>query len=748
MAINTHFGGAPLHRPDVFAWEGPSGRALPTYNGWPYDTGLRFGIGRSAEEFEATWWPRVEARLAHIDYPLPVLMVQSYHPFGDNGTAYGAFTGFIDAWNAAGRQPRLVMATPALWWAAVQPHRQRLPVHRGDWTDFWNFGCISSAREQSINRASRVRLRTADAAAAAVLAGTRPLPAARTARSFQRYRTEAWQALHLWDEHTWGADISVRAPGSEDTAAQWHHKAGYAYTARSLSLLLQRDAVAELAQSVRRTAPDDLFVFNALPWPRLMAGVVPPGTAAPRGTPDDMTAGRHFQDRQANDDLCAAAAAQATGVLADTRLWLKPVVVPGYGYAVVPRADCVEWGPAAAPSADAVVENEFFRLAFDLEQGGLRSWYDKRLAHEWIDQSAPYPFHGFVHETLAGLAPAWPRHALFEMAWVSDEVERSPGWHTDWRAHHAAPRRVLEHRVYRTPLGWQVLQLLEAPGCSGPLTQSVFLPDFADFVECEAWWQMGLETQPEATYLVFPLNVPNATARLDLGGQAMRPGDDQLPGVCRDYFTAQQWVDFSNADLGVTVALPDNPMLQLGDFHFGHNQSRFALERATLLGWVTNNYWETNFRAHQPGQVHARYRFTPHPGPLSETAAHRLGLEAAYARPVFQHLGEAPSGAAELPGTAALLRLPQALAPDSPVLTLHVKPAEQSPGLIVRLLNASDEPQSAAIGSGVLRIVGAQACTLLEQPVAELTVKDGAVSVDLPPRRTATLRLQTAPLAD
>jgi hypothetical protein len=35
---------------------------------------------------------------------------------------------------------------------------------------------------------------------------------------------------------------------------------------------------------------------------------------------------------------------------------------------------------------------------------------------------------------------------------------------------------------------------------------------------------------------------------------------------------------------GLTVAVPDNPMVQLGGFHFGHDQAEFALERAMLLG--------------------------------------------------------------------------------------------------------------------------------------------------------------------
>jgi hypothetical protein len=189
MAINTHFGGAPLQRPNVFWWE-----VRVVEKSWPITAGRMIrvgalGSGHDAAMFEETWWPRVERRLDEIDYPLPVLMVQSYHPFGDNGSAYEPFSRFIDAWNAQGKSPRLVMATPKEWWAAVKTDSHLLPTYRGDWTDYWNFGCISSAREQALNRGSRGRLRAADALAAAVL-GRSNVPAESVlARSYARFRS-------------------------------------------------------------------------------------------------------------------------------------------------------------------------------------------------------------------------------------------------------------------------------------------------------------------------------------------------------------------------------------------------------------------------------------------------------------------------------------------------------------------------------------------------------------------------------
>ncbi len=743
MAINTHFGGAPLQRPNAFWWEGPSGRRILAWNGWPYSTGLRFGIGRDPELFEHTWWPRIRRHLEEIGYPLPVLMVQSFHPFGDNGPAFEGFTEFIDAWNAQGKAPRLRLATPREWWAAVREHADRLPTHRGDWTDFWNFGCISSAREQAINRANRVRLRVADALAAVILGRADSAREGALVRSYGRYRERAWWALNLWDEHTWGADCSVRTPEGEDTASQWHHKASYAYTARSLSLLLQRDGLAELARQVAREAPDDLLVFNPLPWPRRITGIVPPAVQSPRGLPTDRTAGRHFQDRVPTEDLWWTAAAHPEGRVPSGHWLLPPVEVPGFGYRVIAQADLIELSSHVQVSEDAVVENDRFRLVFDRDRGGICSWYDKALDWEWVDPEAEDRLHSFVHEMVADTDHPWPRKLLFEMVWNPRSVESPPGWRPGWRARRERARRVLTHRVYRTPLGYRIIQLLEASGCVGPLRQSVFLPDDADYIECEACWEMGLSAHPEATYLLYPFHVPGAVVHLDLGGQAMQVERDQLPGVCRDYFTAQQWVDFSNDERGITVALPDNPMIQLGDFHFGRFQRAFRLERPLLLGWVTNNYWETNFRAHQPGRVWARYRLRPHAGGFQEAQAHRFGLEAAHNRPLLQHLGEPRAAEASFPASGALLRLPGGDGDASSVLTLHVKPGRAS-SVVVRLLNASDQERTATIGSGVLRITAARLCDLLENPQRSLEVRSGAVSLALPPRRVAVIHLEVA----
>ena len=738
MAINTHFGGSPLHRPDVFWWEGPSGRKILAYNGWPYDTGWRFGIGNE-ERILDEWWPRIQARMDEIEYPLPVLMMQSFHPFGDNGPAYEGFTIFIDKWNMAGKSPNIILATPQMWWDAVRPYADRLPTYRGDWTDFWNFGSISSAREQATNRNSRTRLRSADAAAAATLGLATPLATRHLARTMAQYREEAWKALNLWDEHTWGADLSLRAPESEDTVTQWYHKAHYAYQARSLSLMLQRDALADLSLHVQRESPEDLLVFNSLPWTRTIFGEVPLHVGSPRGLPDDATSGRHSQDRVWSTDLYAEAAQTREGKAEEGRMGLPRVQVPGYGFTIVKRADLVKLNPEHFRE-DAVVENAHFRLTFDIDFGGMISLYDKQLERELYDNESGYPLNGFVHEEVADKEHPWPRWLMFRMDWGSEVVERDRGWKPGWRANRLPPEHVRIHRVYDTPYGQRIIQVLDAPGITGPLVQSVFLPEGERYVEFESWWVMGQSTHPEGTYLTFPFDVPGATTRIDLGGQPMIAGAEQIPGDCYDYYTAQQWVDFSNEQFGVTIALPDNPMVQFGDFHFGHNQQNFSIERALLLGWVTNTYWETNFRTHQPGGVHARYRVIPHVGGFDPSSAYKLGQEAAAALPLVQHLGE-PVESQTYPSTGTLLCLPEQSDPGSPVVTLHVMPAQKGEGIVVRLYNTSSEESDARIGLGLLRIEAAQVCDQYENPLETAAVNNGEVVVKAQGRRVTCVKL-------
>ncbi len=741
MAVNHHFGGPPEPRPDVFLWQAPSGRVLPTLNGWQYSKASDFGIGNETTAAFAGWLPRMQAYLDGIGYPLPFVALQGMHPFGDNGTAWKGYADFARLWNEGGNLPRLVCATPRMFWERVEGRRADLPVRRGDWTDYWNFGAISSARETSVARASRARLYRSDAVFAALgaIAPAGDGGPAQEAKSWARrsgelYRDRAWKELNLYCEHTWGGDEAANDPDTEDSLAMASHKRSMAWNARSLSLLLERDALADFSRRLPRTEEGELLLFNPLPWPRKICGPFPHNLVMRRGSSEDGSASRLFLGRnQRPTDFWTGRSGDSHN--GNIGWMLSPTEAPAYGYAIVSPAS-FDAMSGAEESEDAIVQNHRWRLTFDLERGGLYSLFDKDLGREWIDAGAGLSFHGFVHEEVADREDPSPRRQICEMDWTT-LPETVRGWKPDWKAIRSFPTKVLLHKVYRLPYATVIEQILEHPKV-GEIRQRVLLPDWSEHIECQSEWVMGTGTHPEATYIALPFDLPGAQARFDAGGVPVRPELDQLPGVNRDYFTVQGWVDFNDGERGVTIAAPENPLVQLGGFHFGHDRRTFELERALFLGWVTNNYWETNFPGRQSGVVTGRYHILPYEGAFDQARSHRFASETAHSRPMLQPLGE-PSSGRTLPPSGCLLELPEA-----PVQTLAIVADAERGGILLTLFNSSEETRAPRVSGGLLRIARAE---LLEGGEArELALEDGGVSFSLHSYRRATLRLITSVL--
>lgn len=717
MATNIHFGGSPLAWPNAFKWEGPSGRSILAWNGWDYAFARECGIGESIEAFRDIWWPKIDAWLQERDFPLPVLMMQLYDAFGDNGPACDRISSWVEEWNMAGHGPRIRIATPTDWWAAVREHETALPTYRGDWTDFWNFGAGSSAAEVAINRASRARLRAAQAIDAMLPSGP-PHPSMHAAPGTT---ARAWQSIMRFDEHTWGADVSVSRPYDLDTTTQWHHKAIDAYTGRSLTNMIARDAIANLAQTIDRHDDDVLVVANPGSQHRTLAGPLPLVLAEQlRGRANDETSSRHTADRST----------QASPAATDVRQILKsPIDIPPFGYALIRRTDMIE--STVSRSDHAVVDSPAGTITFDTQRGGMLSWVDGESGADVIASDPAFPFGGWVRERpIPEPGSTNPRYTMWSP--VERRLGLARGWRGTWSAERIGPSALTGHEVLTRDDGTLVRQRFSLPS-GQQLTQETYLPSYAPWIEHTSDWIQDLETFPEATYIAFPFALEHPVARVDLGGVAMRVEHDQLPRACRDYYSTQNWVDVTDTARGVTIACPDAPLIQFGDFTFGAGLETSERELSLVLGWVTNNYWETNFRANQPGRVCVRYRLAPHGAPFDESAAHAFGEDAVVPLPIH-HLHEGRESQATFSRAGSILRLPSA-----PVVMQRIW--RENSEICLRVLNASDTDTSATVGGQLRSIQYVEwQCGHRDGP-DQLEVIDGEVTFTLPARRTACLRI-------
>ncbi|MDL5363167.1 hypothetical protein [Halalkalicoccus sp. NIPERK01] len=498
----------------------------------------------------------------------------------------------------------------------------------------------------------------------------------------------------------------------------------------------------------------DLLVVNPLPWRRTQSGPVPQHVVRPRGVDDDPTAARHFQDRDRSRSTPAAFDnGDESTVFGTNGYWLPPTELPGFGYAIVSAADLRTLDDSRFDKRHVVGTGDY-RVEFDLDRGGVASWYNVARGREWVDGSDENQFAGVVHERVADEDHDRPRQLLYR---YGDDVDRRlvatgafepyDGFQSDWCARRQRPTDVLDHRVAELPGGYEVSQRLSVPSLPSPVSLRMVLDESGASMVVEAAWEMGLNTRPESTYVTFPFALDDPTPYVDVGGQAMRPGSDQLLGSCHDYYTAQSWAGLGGDVRSVTVGCPINPLWQFGDFTFAANRSTVNMDRASLLGWVTSNYWDTNFRARQPGLVRARYHVHLHENPFDEAVAHRVGLTAKHHEPLVQTTSEARSRErADAPTTGSFLDLP-----GPPVLVHHVRPEDAAPigchgnrnegksdRMAIVLRNASDTQRRATIGPGILSIDSADA----DGSSAMVELSDGVAELTLSPRELRTVRLR------
>jgi hypothetical protein len=175
--------------------------------------------------------------------------------------------------------------------------------------------------------------------------------------------------------------------------------------------------------------------------------------------------------------------------------------------------------------------------------------------------------------------------------------------------------------------------------------------------------------------------------RVDVPWGSFRLEDDQLPGSSKNYMSLQRWAAIQGADVGVTLASIDAPMIQFGEIRTDAIVAGW-LEHiepsATLFSYPMNNYWETNYKAAQEGWHEFRYSLRPHRA-FDEAEAERFAR--GIAQPLIAVPTERDASHVEPPFTVDARR--------AVVTSLQI--AEDGETLIVRLYNPGQETDTVAL---------------------------------------------------
>ena len=671
MAINQSRGRAPRPFPGGFWWEGPAGNRLLTWNGFHYLFGrsqAKLGDWRFVDESLPYYLRTLEES---EDFPYDVLYAESTHPMRvDNGPPDARMAEFVREWNDQGRTPTLEFATPRMFrdelltrWA------DRLPVWRGDWTDWWADGAASSAYETGMNRATHEVLASAEVLASWLLAD------GRTPDLAQDFVERVYESMTLYDEHTWGAFSSIDAPESLFSKAQWNRKANFGYDAAMHAHdMLTRSARALASERGHRLAegrfnlgdldaeaayPTDpearLLVLNTLPYERTVNVEVPEFRSG--GAPAGMLEGFFPRD-------------VPWGGPPHTEIERVRVTVPGFGFAFADPAETIAGAGLVADGL--IIENEFYRVVVDPVTGAIASWIDKELGSDFADSMAEGGLGSYLHEVVD--SPDG-RDALYLQDFGSWDFGY---WQTSPPFERQGPRSVACTPA-RLEAGQAVIDVqIEARGVRRA-TLRIALPSRTKSLHLDWLLDKEPQTSPESVYVLFPLKLDGQDYTVDLNGIPARPNDDQLPGSVFDFHPIRRWADVSDGTRGVTLVSLDAPLLQLGGINTNKIAEQLVPERPALVSWALNNHWMVNFKAIQDGKIPLRYRLTTHAGACAPAAANRFAEEESVAPVVLRDYR--PTGAT----SGSFLSLP-----DVAGLEVHVKPATFGDGIVVRLRNITD----------------------------------------------------------
>lgn len=634
--VHTHHGRFPLARPQQgFWWEAPDGRRVLVWSGEHYHFGNALGLAPGAissysikDDCDAAMifgeaWPVAERRiprylaaLAASGYTLPVVPLMVSGLRTDNGPPSLAIRDFCARWNAAhGGTVRIEMATLEDVFARLREHADAFPVHRGDWPDWWTDGPSGDAPALRLFREAQRRLERSRALALARPA-LPPPPAALD------------EQLGRFAEHTFGHAAAMTRPWELEVQALRARK--LADAACGLDAVIAHEEVQLAALGAAAPAPGRPLRWRVLnPWSEPWAG--PLRLALPH---------YEFNERGLHSGILLSDA--ATGEALDCRLESAPgggelacwlALGPGEArdLEVAPRdaalpaagdpADPEAW--QAAPAAGTLA-TPWLRLGWALP-GGIAALATPAGASLLRADRALAPFLP-VHERTPFAAPgeaAGVRSAM-GLNRKGGDCERGEG------------RATAVWQSARPELYAALAFAIECPGlahCRLELRAWLAAPrlDLTIRFQKEDRWE------PENVYLALPFGPAGGELRLLKAGALVAPHAEQLPGTLADFYALQEGFIATAPGLGLALAMPDQPLLQLGPLAAGERRlagdPRLAADPALPYAWLMTNTWETNFAPTLGGFHGFRYALAWGPAlaePLAAAAACRTLARAVF----------------------------------------------------------------------------------------------------------------------
>jgi hypothetical protein len=160
---------------------------------------------------------------------------------------------------------------------------------------------------------------------------------------------------------------------------------------------------------------------------------------------------------------------------------------------------------------------------------------------------------------------------------------------------------------------WKSLYLNgEIPGCADEKGVDIEIRLYHNDKQIGFYYSMNKlpVTTAESVYIAFPFSLPNGKISYEAQGGMVEPGINQLEGTSSDWNAIQHFASVKNDKTQIVFSSVDVPIVQFGAINTGRFYYKHQPETSHIYSWVLNNYWTTNFRASQEGELKWSYSIT------------------------------------------------------------------------------------------------------------------------------------------
>ncbi|MBN2829321.1 MAG: glycoside hydrolase [Candidatus Cloacimonetes bacterium] len=613
--VHTHHGMWPVNRKQYpFKWIAPDGKELLVWNGEHYHFGNELGFAERAgssytikDDCDAhsvyyDQWKLAETRIPRYlkmledegyEFDFVPVMVSGLRT--DNSPPSAEIPKMIKRWNKQHNDICILeMITLCDFFSRVRISDVSIPSYKGDWPDWWSDGFASDPDGVKIYRQAQ--------------------------RTFELYRIldtdsinndiDIYDKLALYAEHTFSHSDSMSQPWSDPVKQISLIKRGYAVSAFEKACIQLRHKREELGETFLKFGRKPVF------------NLINPYSCDYKGEFRLFIGWFEWNELKLNNG--AAVIEPITGdiipsqmryvpggveyciyLLLNEKQELQLELVPHQNLPIRFVNSFYQRGTDGVSDISGqlkenfttYIETDYFRISWDYDWG-INSWFNKQDTQELITGE----FGAFT--------------PIYELTPVKDnrDINSVRGQMGRNRKGFNVERTIgkLKNAIIKS-VGELWIEAELDYYCKGMEFYKVQIKLWKNVPEVDVKIVLHKESiwAPENLYIALPFTTGESEELwIDKAGCIMRPMIDQLPGTLIDFYTVQTGFRLQSRKHGLSIGMPDTPILQLGSLEFGERElcrPGMTTSPGYQFAWVMNNYWETNFNASLGGFYEFNY---------------------------------------------------------------------------------------------------------------------------------------------